>query len=108
MREVEKSRSYRSGLFSFAICGQRYSVGSYRLSGERSNRRARARRQYSDRIWCSMDDGVFESAIQSVKELEGEKLKLTLDQEQAYLNLKDNRRNLFITGGAGTGTSFLI
>ncbi|MDB5036597.1 MAG: helicase-like protein [Bacteriovoracaceae bacterium] len=35
-------------------------------------------------------------------------IQLTLDQEQAFLNLKENRRNLFITGGAGTGKSFLI
>jgi ATP-dependent DNA helicase PIF1 len=34
--------------------------------------------------------------------------QLTLDQEQAFLHLKENRRNLFITGGAGTGKSFLI
>src|SRR4051812_22839523 len=35
-------------------------------------------------------------------------ITLTLDQEQAFFHLKENRRNLFITGGAGTGKSFLI
>src|SRR4051794_16963882 len=35
-------------------------------------------------------------------------IRLTLDQEQAFLHLKENKRNLFITGGAGTGKSFLI
>jgi hypothetical protein len=35
-------------------------------------------------------------------------IKLTLDQEQAFFKLKENRQNLFITGGAGTGKSFLV
>lgn len=33
---------------------------------------------------------------------------LTLDQEQALYHLEKGRQNLFITGGAGTGKSFLL
>jgi ATP-dependent DNA helicase PIF1 len=33
---------------------------------------------------------------------------LTLDQEQALFHLNEGRQNIFLTGGAGTGKSFLI
>jgi ATP-dependent exoDNAse (exonuclease V) alpha subunit len=36
------------------------------------------------------------------------KVKLTLDQEQALMHLDDGKKNIFLTGGAGTGKSFLI
>lgn len=35
-------------------------------------------------------------------------MKLTLDQEQALFHLEAGKENIFLTGGAGTGKSFLI
>lgn len=36
------------------------------------------------------------------------KIKLTLDQQQALWHLTESKQNVFVTGGAGTGKSFLI